>query len=440
MRFQKRHSRKAFTLIELVIVITILVVIASLTIGAIGKSYTWIRQKNTEQTMTKVILRLQKVIDRLYKEVDDWPSSTEGFILDQANGSFERAKVLKFLYLCKWNFPNSYAEAYHNVQESRQLYDNRIINPGNLADHNNYPGYPTARSLLNKLRSKNPSIPDPFNPVGPAYIPYPHNLPGPVNYRPWAAGTIPNNLMATELPRQSSACMLAAFTSANGTVDEFTNEDVTVGSGTDTNPYITDSWGTPLFFLRHGNFAYSKHRFGGGAVPRPAHTVGMVRPAGIAVLDFAPLEYVFNKFDPVPVLNQQPPAPAEQVYQGYFGRLQLRANQAYSNLNGRDAYDPTGLLKNNNNWRTSAASGGDWMDPAFATWMAPPLNNQHGLWFRSTFGYSPEPTNQVVNGVPLQNQAYTPMVIISAGGDKIFYEWGDNLDSYRLQINVSGQQ
>jgi hypothetical protein len=120
------------------------------------------------------------------------------------------------------------------------------------------------------------------------------------------------------------------------------------------------------------------------------------------------------------------------------------------------------LIKNNNNnnqWRTSGASPLDWLPPNYPTpnevaWLAPPqigpappFNGvQHGAWFCSTFGYSPENVNRTITDPPSGNppvqvrQPFSPMVIISAGGDKTFYEWGDNLDSYRLQINTSGQQ
>ena len=443
MRHYPNRKRQAFTLIELLVVITILVIIAALTIGAVSKSFGWIKQKNTEQTMTRIALRLQRVIDRLYKEADDWPAATEGFIMNQANGSFERARIIKVMYLYKWNFPNSYAEAYHNVQESRQYYDNRLINPSVLSDPSNYPGYPQARAILNKLRANNPSIPDPF--LQP-YVPLPHIV-VPV-YSPWAGGTPAPAAMASELPRQSSACMLAAYYMANGSPDDFTSDELRTDNVGDLNPYIVDGWGTPLFFLRHGNFAFSRNRFGGGGVQRPAWTVGMVRPAAINVLDFAPLEYVLNQ-----AANQPGAAndgditsgtnTAPQYFRGgYYINLQNRANTAFASLNGRDPFDPTSLLRNNNNWRTSGASAGDWFNPAQATWLAPNADNQHGLWFRTTFGYNPDAVTpaSVINGFTIQKMAYTPLIILSAGGDKLFHTWGDNLDSYRLQINVSGTQ
>jgi len=452
MRLPQKTHRSAFTLVELLVIMTIIVVILALTIGAIGKSFGWVKQKNTEQTMTKVIIRLQRVIDRIYKEADDWPAATESFILDQANGSFERARILKVLYLYKWNFPNCYAEAYHNVQESRQLYDNNALA--------NFPGYPPARALLNKLRTNNTAIPDPFLlPFVPGFA---NVASGVLNYSPQPSLTPSIAAMPTELPKQSAACLLAAFASANGSPDEFTNNEVVVGNGSDTNPYLTDAWGTPFMFLRHGNFAYSRNRFGGGAVPRAAWTMGMVRNT-TDPLDFAPLEFVLNRST-----NQPQSAPLNDgditsgtntnptyYLGGFFLNLQNRADSAFPTLNGRDPFDPTLLVRNNVNWRSLTGSNlpaasypvgnSNWLNPNTATgaiWLAPNTDNQHGLWFRTTFGYNPDPITpaSVINGFTIQKMAYTPMVILSAGGDKIFSTWDDNLDSYRLQINVSGQQ
>ena len=363
------------------------------------------------------------MINRLYKEADDWPTVTEARILDEANGSFERARVLKVLYLYKWNFPNTYAEAFHNVQESRILYDAAA--------------YPPARALLSRLRTNYSVIPDPFNPVIPAT-------------QAWLAATptSPTNT-ALDIPWQSSACMLAAFISANGSADEFTSDEVIrtalpVGifdpainaiNQNDNNPKLVDAWGTPFLFLRHGNFAYSQQRFG-NALPgaaQPAWTLGLARPAGIPPLQFAPLEWILN-----PAANQPPTAGSGDLTSYAFLQIQRRANTAFISLSGKDPFDPTGLLRGiNNQWRTSGASAGDWLG---LQWHAVATATAHGNWFRANFGYSPETQTQTINGVQIPNQAYTPMLILSAGGDKLFYNWDDNLDSYRLQINVSGQQ
>jgi len=400
MRLSQRNKRPAFTLIELIVVITILTVVAALTIGAIGKSFNWIKQKNTEQTMTKVILRLQRVIDRLYKEADDWPTGTEQLILDQAGGSFERARILKVLYLYKWNFPNSYAEAFHNVQESRLLYDNTVFNIALPADPKNFPGYPPARALFEKLRSNFQSgIPPLSNPPQGTALLTPVNL-------------------AKAVPEQSAACMLAAFTTANGSPDEFSNNEVLVdNSNGDGNPRLVDAWGTPFLFLRQGNFIYSNHTTSIATTPQPAWGMGMVNPAS------PPLEAVLN------------PSGSPSSY--YFQQLQARSLTAYGSSAGKDPFDPTGLLFSNvpqlstsnvTQWAKNGYRSPSWLS---VPWLAPATVNENAVWFRSTFGYPPEAT---------PSMGFCPMLILSAGGDKLFTTWDDNLDSYRLQVNVSGQQ
>lgn len=427
MRTTLRKSRRsAFTLIELLVVMTIIVVLGALTIGAVSKSFGWIKQKNTEQAMTKIILRLQRVVDRLYKEADDWPAATEARILDEANGSFERARIIKVLYLYKWNFPNTYAEAFHNVQESRILYDT-----------NN--GYPMARAILGKLRANYSAIPDPFSPLIAPTVAWTFATPAtPADY-------------ALDIPWQSSACMMASFTLANGSPDEFSSNEVVVTDlpvgifnpdpainridKKDLNPKLVDAWGTPFMFLRHGNFAYSQQRLGTAipGAPQPAWTLGIARPAAIPPNQFAPIEWILN-----PAANQPPGAATGNLTCYTFLQLQRRANTAYPSLMGRDPFDPTGLLKGiSNQWRTAGATAGDWLN---LPWLAVATATSHGNWFRSQFGYSPEPVDQVINGVTIGNQAFTPMVIISAGGDRLFNQWDDNLDSYRLQINTGGQQ
>src|SRR5262245_48603456 len=103
MRHQT-HKRAAFTLTELLVVMALIVVLGALGIGAASKGYGWVKQRATENTMTKVAQRFQRRIERIFKEVDDWPWATEAVIFQQAAGSMERARVLKVLYLYKWSF------------------------------------------------------------------------------------------------------------------------------------------------------------------------------------------------------------------------------------------------------------------------------------------------------------------------------------------------
>lgn len=445
-----KTPRPAFTLTELLVVIALIIVLGALGIGAASKGVGWVKQRATETTMTKVIQRLQRRIDQIYKEAEDWPTGTETLLLLEAAGSPERAQVLKVLYLYKWSFPSTYAEAFHNVQESRILYD-----PA---------GYPPARAILGRLTKGYPAIPDPFavNPAPPFTV-------------FWAGGTPAVSDMPTAIPAQSAACMLAAYIGANGSPDDFSADELTVANSVagDGNQMLVDAWGTPYLFLRHGNFIHSRHRVGGGGVDRAAHWMGMVNNTGLADLDFAPLEFVLNpNFIPnpstwpaqtpltpgppwVPPSWPQIPRPPNGggVTAYYFVQIQQRALTSFGVLTsvingtttGRDPFDPTAQLKNNIAWRTAQINSAvlpydGWLDPTVTPWLAPlgaGSPPQNVTLFRRTFGYSPELSATIQN---YQNQAYTPMLILSAGGDKQFFNWDDNLDSYRLQVNVSSQQ
>ncbi len=398
----KNQARWAYTFTELLVVVALIVVLAALGMGAASKGYGWVKQRATETTMQKVLERFQRRIERLNKEAKEWPSATELRILTQAAGSPQRALALKVLYLYKWSFPNTYAEAFHNVQESRMLYD-----PAN--------GYQPAVAILNKLRSGNPAIPDPMSVAA--------NI-------AWNGGTPPLANIAAEIPYQSAACLLASFeNTAASSRDELSPTELATVP-TDQNQMLVDGWGSPFLFMRHGNFIFSRHRVGAGVVDRPAWWMGMVKPAGMNDLDFAPLEYILN-----PATNQ-PPQPGG-VTRYYYDIIQNRAVIAYKSLFGRDRFDPNNLFEDNTQWRSLAPGSSvypidGWLLPVDTLWLAPTMaGSQHILYFRRTFGYSPDPANP---------EAYTPMFILSPGGDKIFNTWDDNLDSYRLQINLSGTQ
>ncbi len=423
MRKLSTTKRTGFTLIELVIVITILVVIASLTIGAIGKSFTWIRQKNTEQTMTKIIQRIQyRKMVTIAKEIDDWSMNSP--VYQQAEFNVNRDKVLKIKYLTKWSFPMTYAEAFHNVQESRLLYDPM--------------GYPQAVAILNKLRKGTTgvsAIPDPFvcpaaNLLNDAAIPA-----GPY----WPGGTV----APTDIPSQNSACLLAIFETCLGTTsDELTNDELLINAGatsTDTNPRITDAWGTPMMFLRYGNLS-------------PNFSMGMVAGG-------TPLTTIFGDTANVTLPVNYTTAPANQWTLPLATRtLTLRAHAAFpgmqarlggsSGLPGKDPDDPEAVLVQGRFFSgvdtyypfpSPVAPSAGWITSPPWRWLSPtPANQVNGVYFASMFGYD------LPVGFPLNAarnySIYAPFVVISAGGDKQFTTWGDNLDSYRLKINTSGQQ
>lgn len=420
MRYQPRTTRRAaFTLIELIVVMAIIIVIASLTIGAVSKSFNWVKQKNTEQTMTKIIERVVgRRIEDIYKEARDW--DTNQALYDQAAGDGRRAEVLKVLHLYKWSFPQTYSEARRNFEESLLLYDTQN-------------GYPLARAIYLSLRSKVPAAmtDDQFCAT------------------PAAAD------MAKILPRQSAVCLATALRLIRGSsLDEFTNEEVVSLPAFDalipfppdaidippqaafpngfcsSNSMFVDAWGTPLFFLRHGNY-WDNLGTVRTAINRAPFFLGLVNPPVAPVSSVLGDEYydiLVNSVDPA----------SPYLYRG-------RAYLAFRSRWNTDPFDPEGLLRNSEAWRTPAGiTTAGWVPGWVVGWLSPTGGTQGQDYFRSTFGYRPQPSN-IVNGGPVARpdrwaQEYAPFVIISAGGDKLFTTWDDNLDSYRLKINTSGQQ
>ncbi|MFT3879087.1 MAG: prepilin-type N-terminal cleavage/methylation domain-containing protein [Gemmatales bacterium] len=412
MRLSQKHQRHAFTLVELLVVITIIIVILALTIGAIGKSFNWVKQKNTEQTMTRVVERMvQRRLTQIYKDAKEW--ETPVALYRQAHGDGRRAEALKVLYLYKWSFPETYSEAYYNILESQALYD--ATN-----------GYPAARGIYLRLRSTVPTVMTDLQ----------------FTACPTAAD------MSRILQRQNSACLLAAFQSMNASsMDEFTNTEVTISSAIDIppqavvladgtnlangyasqNPTLTDAWGTPFFFLRHGN---TWDNFGSprAAINRDYFWMGLRSPTvcpAAAVLGTSYYDILVNNADPLQALYNKG-----------------RAFQTFTSRWNSDPFDPEGAFRNSEAWRAQFPSGG-------VTWLtgvhlcpAAPGTPQHQDFFRSNFGYRPQPSNLNGPGSPPDRwaQEYAPFVLISAGGDKLFTTWEDNLDSYRLKINLSGQQ
>jgi prepilin-type N-terminal cleavage/methylation domain-containing protein len=423
MRLSQRNKRPAFTLIELIVVITILTVIAALTIGAIAKSFTWIKQKNTEQTMTKLLQRIEaRKMTTIQKDVEDW--SINSPVYREAEFNISRDKVLKTKYLTKWSFPMTYAEAFHNVQESRLLYD-----PA---------GYPQAVAILNKLRRGVATgvIPDPFstpfaNLLTDAAVPA-----GPY----WPGGTVP----AANIPSQTAACLYAIFDSCIGTSgDELTSNEILVDSNPangDANPRIVDAWGTPMMFLRYGNMS-------------PTYSMGMVAGG-------TPLITVFGDTGAltVPLNYPMPPGATTPWTLTLATRtLTIRAFNTFPDMQarfgppalpGKDPEDPEATLVSGRFFTgvdtyyafpNPAVAGTGWMTSPPYRWLpAIGPGAPNGTYFLATFGY--ELPIGFPNNAARNYTIFAPFVIISAGGDKLWNTWDDNLDSYRLKINTSGQQ
>jgi prepilin-type N-terminal cleavage/methylation domain-containing protein len=390
-------KRSAFTLTELLVVIALIVVLGALGMGAATKGWGWMKQRSTETTMTKVIERIvHRRINDIRKHAQEW-DSTPPIIYNQAGGNAQRAETLKLLYLYKWSFPQTYAEAWYNLQESKVLYDQT--------------GYVNALTTWNWLSA---------------------TIPAGVTRAQFIA-TPAANEMSRAMQYQASACLLASLgTTRASSIDELGTHEFEImdeasgkydlsnalpaGSRASGNRYLVDAWGTPLFFLRHGNFW---DNLGARAsLNRQPFWCGLVNPP------VAPIPAVLGN--------------------GYYDILvNGRAGQAFTSTWNRDPFDHEGVLRNTDAWRRIQIAANDplpWLNsganpPYRTTHLAPPGGREHADYFRSNMGYWPQ------DGLnPLWPQEFAPLVIISAGGDRLFTTWDDNLDSYRLKISVSGQQ
>jgi prepilin-type N-terminal cleavage/methylation domain-containing protein len=120
--------RPGFTLLELIIVITIIAVLAALTTGVAMRFFGIQQQRNTEVTITKANETLKRQWDEVIKEANkedlppdgppstdpSYPSSLRGIyqtlILPLAGGDSHRAKVIWIKLRLKQEFPMSFDE------------------------------------------------------------------------------------------------------------------------------------------------------------------------------------------------------------------------------------------------------------------------------------------------------------------------------------------
>ena len=195
---------------------------------------------------------------------------------------------------------------------------------------------------------------------------------------------------STTIAEQNAACLGVIYELTFATfIDELTSEEVQVQqTSTDLNPRPVDAWGTPLFFVRYGHLDCTLH------------------PELLAL------------FGPRTDIAGLPAA----TYGQYHHELVQRARLAFINNQGTDPDDPENLLPLG--WRTQAGT----------YWLPPAPSNANGITsgFTQTFHYF-----MPASGSP---RIFAPFAIISAGRDRNFATWDDNIDSYRLQHAVAGQQ
>ena len=114
MRGTKRttgRGRRAFTLIELIVVIAIVGLLVALTAGAVFRVMAGQAAKNSEQTVSKI----SSILDQQWKAVVDQAKDDKGYVgtdlLAAAGGDNVRAQVLWVKCWLKIEFPQNFSEA-----------------------------------------------------------------------------------------------------------------------------------------------------------------------------------------------------------------------------------------------------------------------------------------------------------------------------------------
>jgi prepilin-type N-terminal cleavage/methylation domain-containing protein len=105
------RQRAGFTLIELLIVIAIIGILMSLTGAAVFKTIQVKRRSNTQQTVQKLYLQLQRQMKAVIDDARTEPVTSNQPLMTLAGGDANRARIIWIKMRLKQQFPQSYAEA-----------------------------------------------------------------------------------------------------------------------------------------------------------------------------------------------------------------------------------------------------------------------------------------------------------------------------------------
>jgi len=125
-----RGCRPAFTLIELIIVITIIAILAALTTGAVMRYYSVQQQTNTEVTIRKVYEHLKDQWDTVVRQADKVESiSPQAMAIAGGLGFEKQARVIHIKLRLKQEFPMDFTEIispYPNDLPPLQVYKDAL--------------------------------------------------------------------------------------------------------------------------------------------------------------------------------------------------------------------------------------------------------------------------------------------------------------------------
>jgi prepilin-type N-terminal cleavage/methylation domain-containing protein len=257
-----RGGRLAFTLLEIVVVLTIILVLAAITAGAVLRYTTTQQGYNTQSLLRKLQARLDTQVRLVAQRAMQEPigtgcvgtgsttgaaavSSAQAAIFHIANNAPDKARVIWVKLRLKQAFPNSFAEALNP--------DNGYF--ANIVTGVSLPPLPTYQKYLNNAGVT------------------------------FSSGTLYNGIPAPNSYYESSACLLLALQggqsgggiSADDIGPSFLRDFPLNGT---TVKLIVDGWDTPVAFCRWpwGCYAINPSGAPPGSGPQP----GIYNPINVS--------------------------------------------------------------------------------------------------------------------------------------------------------------
>ncbi len=267
-----RIRRGGFTLVELLVVVTIIAILVGLSAAAVGK-YIAVSQSNaTEATIRKVYTKLMPQVESVVKSAREENMATTvgatnaNTIMLLAGNDARRARVIYIKARLKQEFPISFNEALSPTPlAAKQAYVNAFSSHGTsgtglslaltapagavtgVAIGTAGSGYPASTTFT--------AIPEQWGATGctVSVVTNPAGVPTSVTLQTAGTGYSSATVAAFVAPaaHESAACLLAALQQARRgnslSSEEFGSTSVKIFSGVNA---LVDGWGSPLQFVR----------------------------------------------------------------------------------------------------------------------------------------------------------------------------------------------